>query len=373
MKCAFHDCQKKSKKKLIIFMFLFFFFLSKKLFRKLSLSNLKSSEASCSANTKYQPQKNHSISISPTSISSSGRKRVNHKSKRGKHKNNSNKSDDTEDDFTVPDRKRQSYIKSCIKKRFTNNYEKQINCIQDENVVFTDNKIYISLSTRNSAFGSNSSLKKNRRVIYPTSVPAKLSGFLRHYDFSYEDECENDDLKGAHYTKRHIDEKLKFSMMKEKPLFTTGSLDNVVFEKVRVKTNCNEASACVVNISNDDFGRNDDSVLTNSTFMTASYEADDEDEQWKNFLELRKRVKPINNSSTINQLNDSGFGSQLFSNANNNVKTLDAWQDDEIYDNSFNEELEQRVSMMETYESNFRTTHFNNVNNVNHITADKLS
>lgn len=323
-------------------------------------------------------------------------KRSCHKNNSTRHKKSKNDDvDDDDDDFTVPDRKRQSYIKSCIKKRLNNNYEKQINCIQDENVVFTDNKIYISLSARNhSSLGSNNSLKKNRRIIYPTSGPCKLNGFLRHYDFSYDDDNNESELP----TKSAIEnseEKLKFNMMNEQQsCLSTNSLDNVVFEKVKVKqsspcssnsnNNYESPSSYIHVTNNNDDERNDDSILTSSTFIT-SYEADDEDDiQWKNFLELRKHGKPINNN--VSQLNDSGFGSQLFFSSNynnnnnnnnsyNNIKALDTWQDDETYDNSFNEELEQRVSIMfpDLYKASSQSAHFNNINNINHITAEKLT
>lgn len=320
-------------------------------------------------------------------------KRLSHKNNSTRHKKSKNDDvDDDDDDFTVPDRKRQSYIKSCIKKRLNNNYEKQINCIQDENVVFTDNKIYISLSARNhSSLGSNNSLKKNRRVIYPTSGPCKLNGFLRHYDFSYDD----DNNESEPPTKSAIDnseEKLKFNMMKEQSCLSSNSLDNVVFEKVKVKqsspcssnsnNNYESPSSYIHVTNNNDDERNDDSILTSSTFIT-SYEADDEDDiQWKNFLEHRKHGKPMNNNNG-SQLNDSGFGSQLFFSSNynnnnssyNNMRALDTWQDDETYDNSFNEELEQRVSIMfpDLYKASSQSAHFNNINNINHVTAEKLS
>ncbi|KAG5681771.1 hypothetical protein PVAND_011179 [Polypedilum vanderplanki] len=398
-----------------------------KLFRKLSLSNLKSTESGGGGSSninggeykaKYQPQKNHSITISPSSSNEINRKRLNHNKKRdsSRHKSNSSIHDiddeddftvhksnssihdiDDEDDFTVPDRRRRSYLKSCIKKRLNNNYEKQINCIQDENVVFTDNKIYISLSARNSSLEANNSLKKNRRVIYPSmSGPCKITGFLRHYDFSYDDENESPARSAkAVATATRNDEKLKFNMMREQS--SPAFLESVVFEKVKkIKTtssssssscNFNELiSSSYVHVSNNDDERNEgDSILTSSTFIT-SYEADDEDDvQWRNFLELRKQHgKVINNNAS--QLNDSGFGSQLFFSTssshqqqqqyqNNNSKTLDIWQDDETFDNSFNEELEQRVSVMfpEFYKSSSQSAHFNNINNINHLTADKLS
>lgn len=257
-------------------------------------------------------------------------------------------------------------------------------------MVFTDNKIYISLGARTSSVGSNNSLKKNRRVIYPTSGPYKLSGFLRHYDFNYDDDTNAPSAESAMH---RCDEKLKFNMMKE---HLSNSVNNIVFEKVKVKApsssssasssgNYNEmmSSSSYVIVTNNDEDRNDDSILTSSTFITTSYEADDEDDvQWKNFLELRKQHgKPINNNAS--QLSDSGFGSQLFFSINhhngNNLKTMDSYQqeNDESFDNSFNEELEQRVSIMfpELYKSNVRSksVHFNNSNNINLIAADKLS
>jgi hypothetical protein len=215
-----------------------------------------------------------------------------------------------------------------------------------------------------------------------------LNGFLRHYDFSYDDDNNESPSKSAI---ENSEEKLKFNMMKEQQSFlSTNSLDNVVFEKVKVKTtspttsssnNYESPSSYIHVTNNNDDERNDDSILTSSTFIT-SYEADDEDDiQWKNFLELRKHGKPINN---VSQLNDSGFGSQLFfsttnynnnNNSNNNMRALDTWQDDETYDNSFNEELEQRVSVMfpDLYKASSQSAHFNNINNINHVTAEKLS
>lgn len=305
-----------------------------------------------------------------------------------------------EDDFTVPTngKHKRSYIKNCIKKRLNNNYEKQINCLQDENVVFTDNKIYISLAARNSSLtsslGGSNSLKKNRRVIYPTSGAIKLTGFLRDYDFNYESPT-----KKPEETVDDSDEKLKFNMMQEgggaSSLAT--ALNNVVFEKVKIPPNKkspssedgNEARSSYVHVTNVD-DKNDDSILTSSTFVAEwnhcdvnSYEADDEDDvQWKNFLELRKQGKSISNESGNYQtkltLSDSGFGSQLFSNSctvDRNLKSLETWLDDETYDNSFNEELEQKVSIMfpDLYKDNSPTAYYNNINNSNHEKREKFS
>lgn len=300
-----------------------------------------------------------------------------------------------EDDFTVPTggKPKRSYLKNCIKKRLNNNYEKQINCLQDENVVFTDNKIYISLAARNSSLtsslsGSNS-LKKNRRIIYPTSGTYKLSGFLRDYDFNYESPTrkpeEPEDL---------AEEKLKFNMMRNGGEATV--LNNVVFEKVKLPSGNrnlspshegNEARSLYVHVTNTDDDRNDDSILTSSTCLENwnhcdlnSYEADDEDDvQWQNFLELRKQGKSINcTRGPTMTLSDSGFGSQLLSSsstADKNLRSLETWLDNETYDNSFNEELEQRVSIMfpDLYKSNSQSAYHNNINNTNHEKKDKFS
>lgn len=302
-----------------------------------------------------------------------------------------------EDDFTVPTggKHRRSYIKNCIKKRLNNNYEKQINCLQEENVVFTDNKIYISLAARNSSLtssiGGNNSLKKNRRIIYPSSSAIKLTGFLRDYDFNYESPTK----KPAELPSSSTDceEKLKFNVMQ-----ASRGGSNVVFEKVKIPASKkspssddgNEARSSYVHVTNAEDDINDDSILTSSTFVAEwhhcdvnSYEADDEDDlQWRNFLELRKQGKSIGNENGNCQikltLSDSGFGSQLFSNSctvDRNLKSLETWLDDETYDNSFNEELEQKVSIMfpDLYKENSPTAYYNNINNSNHEKKEKFS
>jgi hypothetical protein len=186
---------------------------------------------------------------------------------------------------------------------------------------------------------------------------------------------------------------------------SNSTIDNVVFEKVKIKApsstsaslssryNYNELMSSFIHVTNNDDDRNDDSNLTTSTFIGGtSYEADDEDDiQWKHFLELRKHGRTTihasnsNNNENNSLLNDSGFGSQLFSTSNNinnsfnnhgHVRAVfDTWHDEETYDNSFNEELEQRVSIMfpELHKSSSQNVHFNNINNTNHMTAQKLS
>lgn len=364
-----------------------------KLFRKLSLSNPKTAESATDCtNAKYKPQKNNSITISPLNLPPSNRKRTSGRKKdHRKHKNRD--VDDEEDDFTVPTggKHRRSYIKSCMKK-FNNNYEKQINCIQDENMVFTDNKIYISLarnSSLTSSIGGNNSLKKNRRVIYPTSGGYKLTGFLRDYDFNYESPTK----EGKTTSTTDFEEKLKFNMVEE-GASKAAKADDIVFEKVKVsnkkspKKMNNEISSFDLHVTNDDEEKNDDSILTSSTFVAEwnhcevnSYEADDEDDvQWKNFLELRKHKTPSHDTASSQPcrkltLSDSGFGSQLFSNiADKNNKSLDTWLDDETYDNSFNEELEHKVSIMfpDLYKNNSQAAYYNNINNTNHEKRDKF-
>lgn len=352
---------------------------------------MKSTESTSSeCKTKYQPQKNNSITISPLNAPIPGRKRG---SSRKKNHRKSKSVEDEEDDFTVPTggKHRRSYIKNCIKKRLNNNYEKQIN-LQDENVVFTDNKIYISLAARNSSLtsslGGSNSLKKNRRVIYPTSGAIKLTGFLRGFDFNYESPTKKPEQT---LTSAESEEKLKFNMLQEGSSKATTTA--VVFEKVKIppknSPSFDEARSSYVHVTNVD-DRNDDSILTSSTFVTEwnncdlnSYEADDEDDvQWQNFLELRKQGKSINNDNgncqTTLTLSDSGFGSQLFSNSCNidrNLKSLETWLDDETYDNSFNEELEQKVSIMfpDLYKNNSPTAYYNNINNSNHEKKEKFS
>ena len=132
-------------------------------------------------------------------------------------------------------------FKKCIKKRFSNNYEKQINSTNEKQVVFTDNKIYISLNGCNSSIksqlgNSTSSLKKNRRIIYPTSGSKNISGFLRDYDFDYDykDEAMTNNLE--------IQEKIKFSLMKNSSEVENTSND-VVFEKVKYES-IKKSSAC---------------------------------------------------------------------------------------------------------------------------------
>lgn len=310
-----------------------------------------------------------------------------------------------EDDFTVPTggKHRRNYIRNCIKKRLNNNYEKQINCLQDENVVFTDNKIYISLGARNpsltSSLGGSNSLKKNRRIIYPTSGAIKLTGFLRDYDFNYESPTKKPEETSS--SSAESEEKLKFNMMQEGCCGGSSSLPtavkNVVFEKVKIppgkgspsSDDGNEARSSYIHVTNEDDERND-SILTSSTFVAEwnhcdvnSYEADDEDDvQWRNFLELRKHGKSIStengNCQTKLTLSDSGFGSQLFSHSctvDRNLKSLETWLDDETYDNSFNEELEQKVSIMfpDLYKDSSPTAYYNNINNSNHEKKEKFS
>lgn len=170
--------------------------------------------------------------------------------------------------------------------------------------MFTDNKIYICLSTHNASLttvGGNNSLKKNRRIIYPTSDGYKLSGFLRDYDFDYEspskklDECE---------------EKLKLNLIKDTSLSATEC--NVVFEKVKIppaKNSSNKignkARKSYMQVTKNAKDIREGSILTSSTIVTdwgqhelCNFEEDDDDDiQWKKFLELRKHASEVNDQT----------------------------------------------------------------------------
>ena len=246
-----------------------------------------------------------------------------------------------------------------------NNYEKQINLTNDENIVFTDNKVYISLNGCNSSISSSlgtdtSSLKKNRRIIYPTSTH-KLSGFLRDCDFNYDykNEAMADSLEG--------EEKLKFNMMKNG---SEADCDkNVVFEKVKYvpskkcqtsdETQTNN-SFIVMHVKSKNSYMYDSSNHTkiidgwNFNQEEPCCGTDEEDDlQWNTFMEHRKHCNNIQNNDTIEinnsliqtiKLNQgSGFGSSNI--VEKNLKKFDSFLDDEIYDNSFNEELERRVQV----------------------------
>lgn len=341
------------------------FFLNLQLFRRLTLSNVRPSESSGDCKTKYKLQKNNSITVSPLKSSIPSRTRVSARKKdHRKHRIKLN-DDDIDDDFTVSTaRGKRSYLKNCIKKRLNNNYEKQINCLQDENVVYTDNKIYVSLAARNSSqagsLSGNSFLKKNRRIIYPTSCSHNLNGFLRDYDFNYESPTRS--IIGIE------EEQLQFNVMRR----DTSLLNNVVFEKVKLSTknekspayNRNDASSLFIHVTNTEEDRNEDSILTNSTFLAEcnncdlnSFESGFEDDAlWKKFFEVRKHV----NSSSSEQAeypSESVFDSEMLSSSNavdKDLRSFETWRDNETYDNLFNEELEQRVSIMfpNSYENN---------------------
>lgn len=315
------------------------------------------------------PQRNHPITVSPIN-EEKPKKKV--KSRKKDHRKRNNKSYvDEDDDFTVTtgETHKRGYIKNCIKKRLNNNYVKQINCVQDENVIFTDNKIYVSLAARRNSLTSsnNNSLKKNRRVIYPTSDEYKTKGFLRDYDFNYESP-----IKTSGKSSPENEDTLKFNMMT-----ATCSLNSVVFEKVKVpsskKSPNDDKRTLQVNTTN--FNNEISSEIN-------SYEADDEDDvQWKSFLELRKHGKSIDNEHVCSQkmaLSDSGFGSQLLSGSysvDKNLKSSEVYLDDETYDNSFNEELEKRVSIIfpDLCKRNSQATFYSIHNNTYHEKKEKFS
>lgn len=313
------------------------------------MSNTAPEESASSHKAKYIPQKNHSITLSP--LKESTRKKPNRKKKHRNHKSKS--TEDEDDDFTTTSgvKHKKSYLRNYIRKRLNNNYEKQINCRQDENVVFTDNKIYISLASRNSSLtsSSNNYLKKNRRVIYPTSSGHKVSGFLRDYDFNYESPSKKSAVFAV-----ETEEKLKFNLMNETCLIPSNC-SCVVFEKVKVpsikQTPASDILSLCENVTNYEEKGNFDSILTSSSFITEYnnlYLADtddDDDDQWRMFVEIRKHGKSTDGCQKMS-LSDSGFGSQLLATSytvDKNLKLLETFVDDETFDNSFNEELEQRA------------------------------
>lgn len=157
------------------------------------------------------------------------------------------------DDCMLPTSKRQ-----CIKKyitRFNNNYEKQTDCFEENAVL--DNKLYISLASRNSSFSSSysgcSSMNKHRRIIYPASGGRfKVNGFLRNYDFNYE------------------------SPVNETPSEKLNSSGEVVFEKVKMNKGSSSEDSATICAFNDPI-------------------CSDDDDQWENFLKLRNQ--PLNQNS----------------------------------------------------------------------------
>lgn len=351
-------------------------FIFSQLFRKLSISNFqpKTGNGINECNTKYETQKNQSITISPVygkktilRRSTINKKELRRSTKFTEHE----QEDDISINSTTKHQKR--YFKNCIKKRFNNNYEEQINSANDENIVFTDNKVYISLNGCNSSISSSlgngtNSLKKNRRVIYPTSGNYKLSGFLRDCDFNYDYKNE------VMANNLEVEEKLKFNLMKDNSESQcNSSVKNVVFEKVKYvsskkcqpfEESYSNNSFMVMHLKSKNNIMHDKTNSIHTKFIdgcTFNHEesccaAEKEDDlQWKTFMEHRKHSTNTKNytleinKSLIHSFNDSGFGSQLCFSSSNNVekslRNLESCLDDEIYDNSFNEELERRVQV----------------------------
>lgn len=236
-------------------------------------------------------------------------------------------------------------------------------------MTFTDNKIYISLAARNSISSSSggfNSLKKKRRVIYPTRSGYKLSGFLRDYDFNYESPKK----ASISWTSPKSEEHLEFDLTPTDGAFSaTSLLENVVFEKVKVsnKKGCDDCHHLSVN--NVDEG----SAAQPGSARMSDWENrdtdlcetdDDEDAQWMNFLALRKIGRA---DFEVQKFDDSGFGSQLFANLSaieKNVDSSRAYDDDESFDNCFNEELEQRVAveLPNLHKQDFQPTYLKDIN-----------
>lgn len=336
---------------------------------------MTSIESTSECKAKYVPQKNHPVPV-PANIEALPKRKTSSRSKRKSRKHKSKSVDDDDDDFTSAGGKhKRSYLKNCIKKRLNNNYEKQINCHQDENMTFTDNKIYISLAARNSissTSGGYNSLKKKRRVIYPTRSGYKLSGFLRDYDFNYESP------KKAAISWSKNDEHLEFNLAPaDCVLPATSLLENVVFEKVKVSNKKGSDDCHHLSVNNVDEG----SAALPSSMRMSDWENrdtnlcetdDDEDAQWMNFLALRKIEKT---DSEVQKFDDSGFGSQLFSNLNAVEKNIDSsrtYEDDESFDNCFNEELEHRVAveLPDLYKQDFHPTYLKNINDTSSLNTN---
>lgn len=206
--------------------------------------------------------------------------------------------------FTARENKMQERFRNCIK-RFNNNYEKQRNCLQDDNMVFTDNKIYVSLASRNSSLTSSFSgchtIKKRRRVIYPTVGGRKTDGFLRNYDFNYESPTKEK-------AESPIDDEENLNTLEADLTSISSALNSVVFEKVTVHRIM-------------DLEGNSDDLEENG----------EDDIQWKNFLKLR-----VQESRSV-QDETSGMSSPDFDDSGIEVNSP---LSPERLDNTLNEELE---------------------------------
>lgn len=237
---------------------------------------------------KHRPQTNNTVTISPKKRSSHNRKKNRQKFK------NRPKNSNFEDDFTVS----KSY-KNSIKKRLNKNYEE---IIQDDDIVFTDNKIYISLARRNSSLAS---FKKDHRIIYPTSSTHQLSGFLRNYDFNYESPRTTNKLfvdSGAG--------NLKFDLVKGE--------NCVIFEKVKFPSS--------------------DSTIISTT--------DPDTEEWDNFLKLRMNRTHITTNPSLPTSRLQFQELSKLKNMDEKKESIRRSFDDETFENEFNEIIEKRVSHM---------------------------
>lgn len=357
-------------------------------FRKLSITNTTKASTSSECNAKYKPQKNHASALSPMNTKTQVRS-IRKKAPREEEE------EDIDMSIHPTTKHRKSYLKNCIKNKLNKNYDRQVNHNEDS-VVFTDNKIYISLNgPRSSLPGSlnNSYKMKDRRVIYPTTSGFMLSGFLRDYDFNYDYKAEEEAAQKK-AQESQVEEKLKFNMMEAPSPAPSKRNQEIVFEKVKFDSTkkylsydmdhqlsgSSHSSLMHVNHLEDDYNSeaNHDSILTNTTFIPewGSFNEDpEEDADWDQFVTIRKhRNNPFaaelarsNNKRDSNnndyghffRTNDSGFGEQT--SISDNLRTLeDKWLDDEDFDNSFNEELERRV---ETNTPSFRESKRNYNNN----------
>ncbi|CRL02514.1 CLUMA_CG015111, isoform A [Clunio marinus] len=289
-----------------------------KLFRKFSNSNIKSPEKNENKATQSKAQKHRSIKISHV-------KDINNIKR--------NPFDDIDNDFPSSQHRRRLILKNCIRKRLYNNYEKQVNCPHDDGMIFTDNKIYVSLAARKSSVTSsivdrNFLENLSARIIYPSSQEHKMNGFLKNYDFNYESPKRT--------IERFKHQTLEYKMMAE-------SLSGI-FEKVKIPS---------TRISSNDHQHTSHRVEKFSSFGSKYHspaiidctQGDFDDEEWENFLKLRKFEKEgpssKNNSISLSDIENLNRLKKLIQSDTKNE--YESQFNEEKYDNSFNEQLEQNT------------------------------
>ena len=293
----------------------------------MTLTTSTSATSTIECTSKYQTQTDHLQTIPAVKIHNTRRKsdKQNHRKKKVNKKKRKYSTDDGEDDFMhmTKESNVRDYVKDCIKRRLYNNYEKQRNSALDDNIVFTDNKIYVSLARRNSSlsssFSGTNSLSKNRRIIYPTRNEHKRDGFLRNYDFNYESPKRRGENSG-YGDKRAMHQGTE-------PVFNGKE---VLFEKVKIQ---NDKKNSLIPVT-----LNSDSNI---------FDDEDDAQFFEDFMKLRQQEIISKNNQMA--LIDNAFDSQFFENRQNlseihkNEKYVE-----ESFDNSFNEQLEHKASIIKT-------------------------